>query len=355
MDRRNPPDLASQFGSGDSSTSPNVPQQIHVHNHQAGGGWWVRLLVAVLVFSLLLNLGQLASFRDYQSGTSAPYEKFVEGKLSSSDKIALLEVDGVIMPPQSTRILKAIERIEKDDKIRGVVVVIDSPGGLVADSHRIYRALSKLRDKKPMVVSMGRMAASGGYYVAMGGGPEAKIFAEEITWTGSIGVIIPRYNLSELGDKIGMKSEALKTGPLKDALDPFRPLGEEERRVWDTILQEALDQFVQVIEDGRPQLDEGAIRRLATGQVFTAQQAVQLKLVDEIGDRDAAVEALKAKLNLTDARIIRFEQPPTLAETLLGVQARASGEALDPLSRLLEGGVPRAMYLFGWQPGLAAP
>ncbi|MFV0442220.1 MAG: signal peptide peptidase SppA [Planctomycetaceae bacterium] len=332
-----------------------TPQTIHIHNHPARGSWWTRLLLVLLLISVILNGTQLASYRDYQRGASPPYESFDSGTMSSPDKIALLEVEGVIMPPYTDRILKEIERIAEDDQVRGVVLAIDSPGGLVADSHRIYKQLVKLRDKKPMIVSMGRIAASGGYYIAMGAGPESKILAEEVTWTGSIGVIIPRYDLSELAAKVGLQSDALKTGPLKDSLDPFRPLSDDERKVWDTIIEESLAEFIHVIDDGRATLTEAEIRKVATGQVFTASQAKSLKLVDDIGDQDDAIELLKQQLNLTEARIVRYERPQSLAESLLGIQALEVPQSLDPLGRLLEAGVPRAMYLFGWQTGLSSP
>jgi protease-4 len=335
--------------------SPAVPQTIHIHNHPRSGGWWVRILLALLLISVVFNATQLASYREYISGAQPPREKFVDGTLDSPNKLALLEVEGIIMPPYSDHILDAIDRIAEDDQVRGVVLAIDSPGGLVADSHRIYRQLVKLREKKPIVVSMGRIAASGGYYVAMGAGPQGKVFAEEVTWTGSIGVIIPRYDLSDLAAKVGVQTDALKTGPLKDALDPFRPLTDEERKVWETIITESLDQFVNVIDEGRAPLAEPDIRRIATGQVFTASQAQALKLIDEIGDQDDAIEALKQQLQLTEARIVRYERPASLIESLLGVKAPVSLQSSDPLGRLLDAGVPRAMYLFGWQSGLVAP
>lgn len=339
----------------DSTANTPTPATLHVHTHPPERSWGRRIVLVLLLISVMVNFAQLAAFRDYSSGSKAPYERFVEGTLRSSDKIALLEIEGVIMPPYTDRILETIKRIREDEQVRGVVVVVDSPGGLVADSHRIYRALQRLRETKPMVVSMGRLAASGGYYVAMGGGPETKIFAEEVTWTGSIGVIIPRYDLSELGAKFGVRSDPLKTGPLKDTLDPFRPLGDEERQLWNAILSEALDQFVQVIDQGRPALDEAAIRRLATGQIYTARQAQQLKLIDEIGDRDAAIDALKKDLHLEQARIVRYEYPAGLLEVLLGTEAALSSAQDDPLHRLLEASVPRAMYLFGGLAGWSAP
>ncbi len=113
----------------------------------------MRIVIALLLISVVLNCTQLASYREYFSGSSPPYERFVEGAKSSADKIALLEVKGVIMPPYSDRILDAIDRIADDDQVRGVVLAIDSPGGLVADSHRIYKQLVKLREQKPITGS----------------------------------------------------------------------------------------------------------------------------------------------------------------------------------------------------------
>ena len=105
------------------------------------------------------------------------------------------------------------------------LLVIDSPGGLVTDSHQIYHRLQKLQKEKPVNVQMKRMAASGGYYIAMGAGPKAKIFAEPTTWTGSIGVILPRYDFSKIAEQYGVASDPIKTGPYKDSLNPLRPRG----------------------------------------------------------------------------------------------------------------------------------
>ncbi|MEZ6064458.1 MAG: signal peptide peptidase SppA [Planctomycetaceae bacterium] len=301
----------------------------------------------LLIASVVLNLTQLTQYKDYQAGNQAPYERFVDGELAAKDKIAELRIEGVIMPPYSSHILQTIERISEDDSVKGVLITIDSPGGLVADSHRIYDKLVKLREKVPMVVSFGRIAASGGYYAAMGAGPDSPIYAEETSWTGSIGVIIPRYDLSKLAASFGVQSDSIKTGPLKDSLDPFQPLTDQERRVWDTILEESLNRFVGVIDKGRKELDDAGVRQLATGQVFTSEQALQLKLIDKIGDRDAALADLQQQLGLEQVRVVRYEYPANLVDSLLGSRAEQLEAPRDPLSRLLDANVPRAMYLFG--------
>src|SRR4029077_5357237 len=120
-------------------------------------------------------------------------------------------VNGTIMPPFTKRILQSIDHAKDDKHVKGVVLVVDSPGGLVSDSHQIYHRLKELGKTKPIFVSMKSLAASGGYYVSMGAGEEGRIFAEPTTWTGSIGVIMPRYEVVELAKKVGIDSKPLKT------------------------------------------------------------------------------------------------------------------------------------------------
>jgi protease-4 len=311
-------------------------------------------LVVALVASVLFNLIQLAAFRDYATGSKAPYERFHSGELSASAKIARIQFSGVIMPPYTERWLKTIDEIAKDDHVKGVLLSVDSPGGLVADSHQIYAKLKKLREKKPMVVSMKRLAASGGYYISMGGGPEAKIFAEPTTWTGSLGVIMPRYDVSELAKTWGVKSEPLVTGPMKNSLDPLQPLSEDEKGVWAAILDDAFQRFIDVIDDGRPGLDQEKIRSLATGQVYTAKQALENGLIDVIGDEDDAIAALKDQLGLKSVRVVEYDFPSSLVDVLLGASGPKQPPAakIDPFASLWEANSSQPMYLFGWRPGL---
>jgi protease-4 len=204
---------------------------------------------------------------------------------------------------------------------------------------------------KPVYVAMQRIAASGGYYVAMGGGKGCKIYAEPTTWTGSIGVIIPRYDVSKLAEKWDVKVEPLTTGPFKDALSPFRELTEGERAVWKGIIDDAFGRFVSVIADNRPNLNAEAVKKLATGQVYTADQAVANGLVDKIGYVDEALSDLQAQLGLSSVRVVSYESEPTLIELLT-----ASGKAGDPgraRQAMLESTVPQAMYLCSW--GLGVP
>jgi protease-4 len=310
--------------------------------------WFVRLLLIALVMSLAYCLTLSSRYSAYFQNAEGPTERYRSGDKEAADKIAVLEVAGTIMPPFTKHLLDAIKRVKDDEQVKGVLLVIDSPGGLVADSDQIYRKLVDLRKTKPVFVSMKRLAASGGVYVAMGCGEEGRIFAEPTTWTGSIGVIIPRYDASRLGDKFGVAADSLKTGEFKDSLDPLKPLTDRERELWGAILEDSLNRFVKIVADNRKPLDEAKVRTLATGQIFTAEQALANGLVDEIGDEEAAIDALKKKLGLTRARVVEFESPASLLDLLLG-----SAQARDPevqLRKLLDMSVPRAMYYFGHVP-----
>ncbi len=336
------------------------------------------VLFFLLMFSFLANLWLYGKYQTYFSSDNKATESFHSGDAFAKDKIAIIRVEGTIMPPMTERILDQIDQAGKDDAVKGVLLKIDSPGGLVADSHEIYHRLKKLRqeNKKPIFVAMKRLAASGGYYVAMGAGPEGKIFVEPTTWTGSIGVIIPRYDISGLAENWNIKSAPLKTGQFKDALSPFRELTKAERAVWGEILNESYASFLNVIDENRTQLtvrkktgpaptndpdlvantlelvtakakDEEKTN-LATGQIFTATQAIEKGLVDEIGFEEEALDQLKEQLGLEEVRVVVYESPVTLWEALLGLGKAQAPEqkhqaALDAL-------VPRAMYYFSWVP-----
>ena len=314
--------------------------------------WWVIILLLLFLGSAFLNLILFATTVVAVGGSAKETETFVSGEELSSDKIAIIDISGTIMPPFTERTIKTIDQVAEDSDVKGVVLSVDSPGGFVADSHQIYARLLKLRQKKPIYVTMKRIAASGGYYVAMGAGPEGKIFAEPTTWTGSIGVIIPRYDVSKLASDYGVKSAPLVTGQFKDSLSPFRELSPEETALWKSIMDDSFDRFKGIIDEGRANLTLDQVAALATGRIFTANQAVEAGLVDQIGFEEDVVEALKAHLKLTSVRVVRHKQPTTLLEELLGSQAKS--QPIDPLQQILEASTPRAMYFCGWQAGMTS-
>ncbi len=156
---------------------------------------------------------------------------------------------------------------------------------------------------KPVYVSMGSMAASGGYYISA---PADKIFASNETLTGSLGVIMQGYNYEKLAEKYGVQFETIKSGPYKDIMSPTREMTAEERKILQTMVNNMYNEFVRVIADGRG-MSEKEVRKLADGRVYDGRQAKQLKLVDEIGRLDDVVASMKKDLNVKDAQVIRYK------------------------------------------------
>ncbi|MBI3861924.1 MAG: signal peptide peptidase SppA [Planctomycetia bacterium] len=303
------------------------------------------LVTTVFVLSLLLNVGMFTLYSSFLTPEHGPAEVHHSGNRHADDKLAIIHVNGVIMPPFSSRVIKAIKKAKDDKHVKGVLLSIDSPGGTVTDSHQIYHELKKLAGKKPIVVSMGSIAASGGYFVAMGAGPETRIFAEPTTWTGSIGVIIPHYEVSDAANRLGIKAAPLKTGEFKDSLSPFRELTTRDKELWDNILNQSFELFLEVIDENRNTLDMPKVRALATGQIYTSRDAKQNGMIDEIGFEEDALEALKKVAATTDVNVISYQFPAdNLWDALLG-----SARANDPAAQwraILELAAPRAMYYF---------
>jgi protease-4 len=205
------------------------------------------------------------------------------GTLSLGKKIGLVEITGTIV--ESSEVIENIVRFGDDSSIKALVVRIESPGGVVAASQEIYEELRKVRDGgKPVVVSMGGIAASGGYYVACGAD---SIVANPGTLTGSIGVIMSFPMAQELMRKLGVDMEVLKTGEFKDMGSFARPMTGRERDLLEGILDDVYDQFVSVVSLERG-IEREVVESIADGSVFTGRQALELNLVDRIGTfRDA--------------------------------------------------------------------
>lgn len=345
----------NQAAPASGGSAPSAGAQPPAVVIQQPGGFFSRLkrwmLTTMLISSLLANYGMYTAYKDYFASADGPSEKYHSGDRDAADSLALIRVRGTIMPPFTDRILKMIKKAKEDKHVKGVLLVVDSPGGTVTDSHQIYHRLKELSAVKPVVVSMGSLAASGGYFVAMGAGAKGKIFAEPTTWTGSIGVIIPHYEVTELAEKAGVKALPLKTGEFKDSLSPFREMTGRDKELWGKILNQSFELFLTVIDENRDTLDKEQVRALATGQIYTAQDAKENGMVDEIGFEEDALDALKKAANLSSARVVTYHYAVDLFEALLG-----SAKASDPAAQwraMLEMTVPRAMYYCSW--GLPLP
>ncbi|MFM8707046.1 MAG: S49 family peptidase [Planctomycetia bacterium] len=228
-----------------------------------------------------------------------------------------------------------------------------------------YRLAELAKDRDlPVVVSMGGIAASGGYYVAMAnGGRDDVIFAEPATLTGSIGVIIPHFDVSKFLKKFDIEDDSIASGPLKQMLSPTKDrtpeLAERERKVLQSLVDEMFARFKQIVKQGRPKLDDEKLASVATGQIFTAQQAVDAGLVDRIGFlEDAVARAVElAGLTKDTARVVRYSKPRGLLKDVLdgdfSAGTRGSGDRAA-LEAFAEWTTPRAWYLCSWWPALVA-
>lgn len=202
--------------------------------------------------------------------------------LSLGERVGVVEIIGPIM--NSDRTVQTLLDFRSDDSVKGVVVRVDSPGGSVGPSQEIYAEVKRLAAVKPVVVSMGSVAASGGYYVAL---PAQKIMANPGTLTGSIGVIMGFTNYEELLEKIGLKSDVIKSGDHKDIGSPVRPMTDADRTILQTLIDDVHQQFVEHVADGR-NLDFEKASKLADGRIYTGRQAKEAGLIDELGSfRDA--------------------------------------------------------------------
>jgi protease-4 len=212
-----------------------------------------------------------------------------EKNIPLRDRIALVRIEGPILDSQSA--VDEIKDYGKDSSIKAVLLRIDSPGGAVAPSQEIYSEVKKVAARKPVVVSMGSVAASGGYYIAC---PATRIVANPGTLTGSIGVIMEIPNIEGLLNKIGVKTEVIKSGKNKDIGSAFRAMKPEERRLLQAVMDNVHEQFIKAVAEGR-KMKIADVRAIADGRIFTGEQAVREGLVNELGTLEDATK-ITAKL-----------------------------------------------------------
>ena len=208
--------------------------------------------------------------------------------------IGVVPIEGVILESEST--IKKLQILENNPSVKGIIVRINSPGGAVAPSQEIFTELLRFKKKKVVYASIASVAASGGYYIAVGSN---KIYANPGSLTGSIGVIMQTINVEKLMDKIGIRMETLKSGNNKDLGSAFRPMQPKERKLLEAVLLNTHDQFIQAISDNRS-LDIGKVKKLSDGRLFTGEQAVENGLIDGLASFRETVERLRTDLGLGD-------------------------------------------------------
>jgi protease-4 len=333
----------------------------------------VNILLGGLLVVACLGLMVRGVGTEGGSGGS-PTEKHFAGSKTAEDKVAIVSLDGALMDGMLGNLEKQIEQAAKDKHVKAVVFRVNSPGGSISASEDIRQRIQRLRDgdadkerpARPVVVSMGALAASGGYYVST---PGQKILAEPTTLTGSIGVYSSFPDLSGFGEAHKVGFTTIKAGDLKAAGGMFSKMTEKERQVWQDMVDDAYLQFLDVIKQGRPKLTREMMlvrfpvdpvspdklvldpkappkpyeRYRADGGVYTGKRALELGLVDALGTLEDAVKEAAKLAGMEKYNAVKYQKPMTLTDLLLNSRANDSGglspAALGPLL------APRLWYL----------
>jgi protease-4 len=353
------------------ATNPAPPPPPIYYAAPPGTGSRSGCLIAMCVFlalglgvSMLMNLALLGSRATPQIGPAKPAdlkEKWVDG--SGSDKVALIAVEGVIMEEQKSEGMfgattKLVERVrrelaaaEKDKDVKAVLLEVNSPGGSVSASDEIWHLIKKFKEraKKPVVVWMSGLAASGGYYISA---PADVIYCSPTTITGSIGVIMSSFNFSGSMQRFDVQNITIKAGRNKDLLNPFQPIREDHVRIIQDMIDKTYDIFVQRVAEGRAAagLTEDAVRSLADGRIFLSKEALSLKLVDKEGYREDAFAECRKRAGIQEATLFRYADEHGLLDVLTGNTEARGPAAPTSLEALLSLETPRPMFL--WQPGV---
>ncbi|MFO0773294.1 MAG: signal peptide peptidase SppA [Nitrospiraceae bacterium] len=293
-------------------------------------------------------------------GHGALEETVVSG--SGKNKVLLLDLSGVISSQEKDGLFskpslladfkEELTMAAKDSRVKAVVLRINSPGGTVTASDILYHELQQFKAQRgvPVVASIMDIGASGGYYVAAAAD---KIVAHPSTVTGSIGVIMLTMNAKGLMEKIGVEGNAITSGPRKDMGSPFRHMKDEERAIFQSVIDDFYARFLDVVKAGRPNLSKEEIRKLADGRIYSGDQAKATGLVDELGYLDDAIEAAKEKAGITDAKVVTYRRPGEYRNNIYSKMVNGSPDGLAGLAQvdlmsLVRGGSPQFLYL--WMP-----
>jgi protease-4 len=297
---------------------------------------------------------------DFQPKIRPLQEETVEGKGSS--KILLLDLSGVFSedvpsfsigtpPPRVpllARVREELRKAEEDERVKALIVRINSPGGTITASDILYHELLafKARKKVPVIAAIMDVGASGGYYAALAADT---IVVNPTTITGSIGVVMVTVNAQGLLEKIGVTPLAIKSGPMKDAGSPFRSLTPAEHAVFQGVIDEMYGRFVELIAQSR-KMPADRVRGFADGRIYTAEQALRLGLVDRVGYLEDVVALAKERAGLGEAKVIMYHRPKEYRANIYSLTPPPSTaeSTLAQFAAALGGGGPRFLYL--WWP-----
>lgn len=332
---------------GYSCTPPPLP--LHPNSYRQGGfrfgclGCGTMLVLFLLFCCFCYSLAVLPSLEVPLS------RKTLAGLPHAPEKIAIIQIEDTILSNEGF-INDQIEDVRKDPSVAAVVLRIDSPGGTVSASDYYYHKLTRLREERdiPIVVSMGGVCASGGYYIAMSVGNETPnvLFAEPTTWTGSIGVILSHYDLSELAEKVGIQENSIKSHELKGMGSLLKPMTERERTIFQELVDDSFTRFKEVVCSGRAVFaeDKEKLDAIATGQVFSTQRALENGLADSVGYLEDAVERAMELIGAEkdSVEVYRYEPRETFLKILSGAHSETTK---NPLETLRKWATPQVYYL----------
>lgn len=330
---------------------------------------WIAIIVAAALIFVSVGINSLSYiftrdfngfFEDMVATSSSGYEEAIIEEGTGKDKIAVLSLNGVIQDLGETSSLfqsagynhqyfmNQLSAILEDTNVKGVVLEVNSPGGGVVESADIYDALRMIQVEReiPLYISMGGMAASGGYYVSA---PADKIFVNPETITGSIGVIMESVNYAKLAEKYGIDFNTIKTGPYKDIMSGSREMKDDERAMLQEMINDSYERFVDIIVEGRG-MTEAEVKKVADGRVMNGRQAIEAGLADEYGKAADVIAAMKEDYKLQDATVFEYTTLDSWT-SILGVKAGnmfGSNIESELIGKLLNDyNAPRMMYLYG--------
>jgi len=349
---------------GTEPPAPPPPRILPAKKSPRSWSFWLAIFLAAgLALSLFINMLLAAVVGGGGSGAGSYLQEVVES--GGPAKVVLIEVEGILMdsagglfgggPSIVDSTIKQLREASKDDSVKAIVLAVNSPGGGVSASDMLWNEVKKTRDAgKKVVVFMGELCASGGYYLSA---PADRIVASPTTLTGSIGVILTHMEHHELEKYVGVKMNSIKSGPHKDILSGSRKMTEEERQILTKLVERMYERFVDIVIEGRkgkgkfPEARED-VKKIADGRIYTGQEAVELGLADQTGYLEDAVTEARKLAGAPNATLIKYTRPPSLLSALLGAQGERAvnintGVQIDA-SRLLEAMTPRLEYR--WQP-----
>jgi protease IV len=307
---------------------PRAPQS------PRGRGLSAFMAVGILLGSFCCLFSMFASGGAGMGGAVPMQEEVLAG--TGDGKVVLIELEGVIAPTVGTgglfglsgvdlveSLQRQFDRAADDPQVKAVLLSIDSPGGTVTTSDQIWHMVQRFRKRtgKPVVVHMGSMCASGGYYVAVAAD---KLMCEPTTITGSIGVILSGLNFHELLERYGVQDVTIASGDNKALLSPTAPVSDEHREILQGLVSSMQARFVKLVAEGRS-LSVEEVEAFADGRIVTAEQALELKMVDDIGYREDAFALARELARVPQAQLIRYTRPPGLGDLLAGARTDAGG------------------------------